>query len=184
MVKFLDFSSSSEMTPAKTNWVRINFFDSTVTFDVKREPRMTTPPLQQVGDDILISGIKTNLSNHPELVEIIINLVKTNNINRIVMRSDSVYLGSGILRYSVIFPSEVFLPTFHELENGTIIKSTKDGLVLYKGEQFLANIHLKIGVSSIDSDDIPIIQYFKSKRFVGFMDDNAVPSTSQPGQKK
>nr|DBA37071.1 TPA_asm: M [Morinda alphacytorhabdovirus 1_Mor] len=167
------------MTPTKTNWVRINFFDSNVTFDVKREPKVNAPPLQQVGDDILISGIKTNLPSYPELVEIIVNLVKTNNINRIVMRSDSVFLGSGVLRYSVIFPSEVFLPTFHELENGTIIKSTRDGLVLYKGEQFLANIYLKIGVSSIDPDDIPIIQSFKSKRFVGFMDDKSIPSSSQ-----
>nr|DBA37123.1 TPA_asm: M [Pogostemom alphacytorhabdovirus 1_Pog] len=165
-------------------WYRICFHNTTVQFDLPSKDGKNEHRERLDCDALLMSAVENNLKDQPGLIDIIINMLDRGVIKGIEMIANSAYFGPGILRCSYIFPSEIYIPTSHNLKSGLIQKTKTDGMVSYKGYMYMASISFEIGISNIRPEDIETLRSYKSPKFIGLMDSIQLTDKGKPGKEK
>nr|DBA37135.1 TPA_asm: M [Pogostemom alphacytorhabdovirus 1_Sol] len=165
-------------------WYRICFHNTMVQFDLPSKEGRSEHQGRLDCDALLLSAIENNLEDQPGLIDIIVNMFDKGVIKGIEMIANSAYFGPGILRCSYIFPSEIYIPTSHNLKSGLIQKTRTDGMVSYKGDMYMASVSFEIGISNISPEDIETLRSYKSPKFIGLMDSVQLKDTGKQGKEK
>ncbi|DBA36988.1 TPA_asm: M [Conopholis alphacytorhabdovirus 1] len=150
-------------------WYRISFHDTAMSFDsIPLSENKTLPDV--MCEELYKAALNLLLPTKKDLVDILITMKTKQVIQSMMLLSDSPILGLGISRCSFLFPHDVYIPSKYDLELGSIAGTLSDKMLSHNNCTFVVNVTIKLGVSRLSSEEVPTVQKFNPKKFIGLMD--------------
>ncbi|DBA37166.1 TPA_asm: M [Primula alphacytorhabdovirus 1] len=151
-------------------WYRITFNDTLWVFDHSDQNSKSLCPESTI--ELWCSGVREMMSGEPGLHEVLNNLSLRGYIKSITYYVNSDIFGPRTPRSELLFPSEIYFPSNHELTPGRKKEVLVPRVVSLKNCKYVFSGILNIGLASVDADDIPRMKEAKGAAFVGCLDDN------------